>query len=148
LTIRKTKGGYKVYSKKGGKPLSKKPKSKAAAQKQLAAVEISKAKHNTKKRSNKMAGKKKQGYKARLDESLAARRGGKKTKKQSYKARRAESKGAEKAAGRRPYASVSTMDASKRKETKGRTHRKVKAGKGGTKKGQVRKTARRAYTKK
>lgn len=53
---------------------------------------------------------KKQGYNARLDESLGARRGAEKTKKQSFKDRRDESKGMEKAKGKRPYAAVSTMD--------------------------------------
>jgi len=55
-------------------------------------------------------GKKKQGYDARLDESLGARRGAESTKSQSFKARRDESKGAEKAAGKRAYSAVSTMD--------------------------------------
>ena len=50
---------------------------------------------------------KKQGYNARLDESLGARRG---KKSQSFKDRRDESKGAEKAAGKRAYSAVSTMD--------------------------------------
>ena len=47
------------------------------------------------------SGAKKQGYNARLDESLGARRGAESTKSQSYKARRDESKGMEKAMGRR-----------------------------------------------
>ena len=55
-------------------------------------------------------GSKKQGYDARLDESLGERRGAESTKTQSLKARRDESKGAEKAAGKRAYSAVGTMD--------------------------------------
>ena len=50
---------------------------------------------------------KKQGYNARLDESLGVRKG---KKSQSLKSRRDESKGAKKAAGKRAYSAVSTMD--------------------------------------
>ena len=57
--------------------------------------------------------RKKQGYNARLDESLGSRNSG--TKTQSLKSRRAESKGAEKAAGKRAYAAVKTMDKGTRK---------------------------------
>ena len=53
-------------------------------------------------------GSKKQGYDARLDESLGARDG--QSKSQSFKDRRDESKGAEKAAGKRAYSAVGTMD--------------------------------------
>jgi len=53
---------------------------------------------------------KKQGYDARLDESLAMRRGKESSKKQSYKSRRDESKGMEKSSGKRAFASVGTMD--------------------------------------
>ena len=49
-------------------------------------------------------------YNARLDESLGARRGAESTKSQSLKSRRDESKGAEKAAGKRAYSAVGTMD--------------------------------------
>ena len=56
------------------------------------------------------SGAKKQGYNARLDESLGARDGAESTKSQSYKARRDESKGMEKASGKRAYSSVGTMD--------------------------------------
>ena len=52
-------------------------------------------------RAMKKGGKvKKQGYNARLDDSLGARKG---KKKQSMKARRDESKGAKKAAGKKAY---------------------------------------------
>ena len=54
-----------------------------------------------------------QGYDDRLHESLGARHPGKKT--QSLKSRSNESKGAEKAAGKRAYASVKTMDKGTRK---------------------------------
>ena len=56
------------------------------------------------------AGAKKQGYNARLDESLGARDGAESTKSQSFKARRDESKGMEKASGKRAYSAVGTMD--------------------------------------
>ena len=56
------------------------------------------------------SGAKKQGYNARLDESLGARRGAESTKSQSFKARRDESKGMEKASGKRAYSAVGTMD--------------------------------------
>ena len=56
------------------------------------------------------SGAKKQGYNARLDESLGARRGAESTKSQSLKSRRDESKGMEKASGNRAYSSVGTMD--------------------------------------
>ena len=51
----------------------------------------------------KMTAKGKQGYNARLDESLGMRKGKASTKSQSYKSRRDESKGAKKAAGKRAY---------------------------------------------
>ena len=59
---------------------------------------------------NLAKGGKTQGYNARLDESLAMRRGSKRTKKQGYKSRRHESEGMERSMGRRKYASVGTMD--------------------------------------
>ena len=62
------------------------------------------------------SGAKKQGYNARLDESLRARRGAESTKSQSFKARRDESKGMEKSMGRRAYAAVGTMDKNNRRK--------------------------------
>jgi len=55
-------------------------------------------------------GGKKRGYNARLDESIGESRGAESTKTQSFKARRDESKGADKAAGKRAYSAVGTMD--------------------------------------
>ena len=60
--------------------------------------------------------RKKQGYNARLDESMGARNKGKKT--QSLKSRRDESKGTEKAMGKRAYSAVSTMDKGSRTRKK------------------------------
>ena len=72
--------------------------------------------------------RKKQGYNARLDESLGARNKGKKT--QSLKSRRDESKGTEKAMGKRAYSAVSTMDKGSRKR-KAAPKRVVNLGNGG-----------------
>jgi hypothetical protein len=53
----------------------------------------------------------KQGYNARLDESLGMRNKGRKS--QSYAERRAESRGMEKAMGKRPYSGARSMDKSR-----------------------------------
>lgn len=57
---------------------------------------------------------KKQGYNARLDESLGMRKGKESGKKQSLKARRDESKGMEKAMGKRAYSGDKSMDRMKK----------------------------------
>lgn len=54
--------------------------------------------------------KKKQGYNARLDESLGGRHGKASEKEQSKKSCRDESKGTEKYFGKKAYSVVSTMD--------------------------------------
>ena len=56
---------------------------------------------------------KKQGYNARLDESLGARNG---KKSQPIKMRRKESKGAKKAAGKRAYSGNKSSDQGKRRK--------------------------------
>lgn len=60
--------------------------------------------------------RKKQGYNARLDESLGMRRKGR--KKQSMKDRRDEAKGAEKAFSGHAYGKVSTMDKARKRAKK------------------------------
>lgn len=60
--------------------------------------------------------RKKQGYDARLDESLGMRRGPERKYHQSMKDRRDESKGMEKHSGDRPYSSVHDMDEGDRKK--------------------------------
>ena len=60
--------------------------------------------------------KKKQGYNARLDESLGMRNGKESTKKQSLKARRDESKGAKKAAGKPAYSGNKSSSQGKKKK--------------------------------
>ncbi len=72
---------------------------------------------------------KKQGYNARLDESLAMRHGKASTKKASYKTRRAQSKGMERALGRRAYASVKSMDKKRRRRTAKKSRGKKSRGK-------------------
>jgi len=72
--------------------------------------------------------RKKQGYNARLNESLGERNKGKKS--QSLKSRRDESKGTEKAMGKRAYSAVSTMDKGGKKK-KAASKRVVNLGAGG-----------------
>jgi len=67
----------------------------------------------------KARGGKMQGYNAQLDESLAMRKGSKRTKQQSDKDRRDESKAMSKSMGRRAYAGVRGMDKGRRKMAKG-----------------------------
>ena len=85
---------------------------------------------NSKPKANRP--KKKQGYNARLDESLASSKrtvGASKNTKQTLKDRRDESEGMEKKMGRRKFARVSTMDkgdkkkAPKKKKTPKGMHR-------------------------
>ena len=73
--------------------------------------------------------KKKQGYDARLDESLGERNRGKKS--QSLASRRRESEGTEKSMGRRKYSAVSTMDKGNRKRGS-KAKRVVNLGAGGS----------------
>ena len=72
--------------------------------------------------------RKKQGYNARLDESLGERNRG--SKSQSLKSRRDESKGTEKAMGKRAYSAVGTMDKGNR-GSKSSNKRVVNLGAGG-----------------
>ena len=59
----------------------------------------------------KPATRKKQGYNAKLDESLGMRKGAASSKKQSMKSRRDESKGMAKKVGKKKaYGAVKTMD--------------------------------------
>lgn len=76
-------------------------------QKQSIAIAMSEA-----GKSKKGKTMKKQGYNSRMDEMLGAKNG---KKKASMKSRRDESKGMEKAAGKRAYSSVKTMDKSPKK---------------------------------
>jgi len=73
--------------------------------------------------------RKRQGYNARLDESLGERNRGRKT--QSLKSRRDESKGTEKAMGKRAYSAVGTMDKGSRSKSRSSSKRAVHLGAGG-----------------
>ena len=62
-------------------------------------------------KKKKPATRKKQGYNAKLDESLGMRKGKASSKKQSMKSRRDESKGMAKKVGKKKaYGAVKTMD--------------------------------------
>ena len=73
--------------------------------------------------------RRKQGYNARLDESLGERNRG--SKSQSLKSRRDESKGTEKSMGKRAYSAVGTMDKGSRGKSRSSSKRVVNLGAGG-----------------
>ena len=111
----KRSGGQTAGFTKAGKPRS--PKAKhgkgVGTSTKSFLAEAKKKDKGPKTAKKKRKPKLTQGYNARLDESLGMRNRGKKS--QSLKSRRDESKGMEKAAGRRAYASVKTMDKGKKK---------------------------------
>ena len=90
--IRKNEG-YKA----GGMMKDKEGRAMAMNKKSMTDSQMKDAAGRAMKKGGKV---KKQGYNARLDDSLGARKG---KKKQSMKARRDESKGAKKAAGKKAY---------------------------------------------
>jgi hypothetical protein len=86
---------------------------KVTNRKQALAIANSEGNRVMRKKMNKGgAAKKKQGFNARLDESLGSRN--RKTKG-NLKARRKESEGMEKKMGRKKYAAAKTMDKGSRK---------------------------------
>ena len=94
--------GYKA----GGSIKDKEGRALAENKRGMSAAKMADARGRAMKNggaTKKAKGKDKQGYNARLDESLGMRKGKASTKSQSYKARRDESKGAKKAAGKRAY---------------------------------------------
>ena len=90
------KGG-KVGYKAGGMMKDKEGRAMAMNKKDMTSSQMDDAAGRAMKKGGKV---KKQGYNARLDDSLGARKG---KKKQSMASRRNESKGAKKAAGKKAY---------------------------------------------
>ena len=118
------KGGKVKGYKAGGMMKDKEGRAMAMNKKGMTDSQMSDAAGRAMKKGGKV---KKQGYNARLDESLGVRKGKASTKSQSYKARRDESKGMKKAAGKKAYSgnrSSAQGSASKRADgiaRKGRT---------------------------
>ena len=91
------KGGKVKGYKDGGMMKDKEGRAMAMNKKDMTSAQMDDAAGRAMKKGGKV---KKQGYNARLDDSLGARKG---KKKQSMKARRDESKGTKKAAGKKAY---------------------------------------------
>lgn len=104
--IENKKAGGKVKGYKAGGMADKEGRELAKNKKHMSKSQMADARGRAMKKggaTKKAKGKGKQGYNARLDESLGMRKGKASTKSQSYKSRRDESKGAKKAAGKRAY---------------------------------------------